>query len=1009
MNTKTFSALRASAAPLALVVAGLTASTAFVAPAMAQNVTSATLSGTVVDDAGNSVSGAMVTIESTGTGFTRTTTTGGNGSFSVPGLQVGTYNVTVAANGFSTTRSENVAVSLGGNNYDFTVTTEAPTTGEIVVRGAPVRKVDFSGTATGNVYSVQAVAENVPVARSISAIQLLTPQATSGDTAFGDGNTVSIGGSSVAENIFYINGMNVTNFRTFVGGTTVPFEFYDQVQVKTGGYQAEFGRNTGGAVIALSRSGSNTFHGGFNVYYEPNALREDAPNTYAQNNSKDKREKVEGNIWLSGPLIKDRLFFFGFFNPRHYTTSDTARQEGETGGVPNGTYTDTTVTTSTIKDPFYGGKLDLNLFDGHRVEATYFNDTQNEKVLQDGSPNVNYRGGTNYIFKYTGAFTDWFTLSALYGKSKFNQTSAGADDATPYVLDGRTGSLQYVAGNPAGLIETGSDQRTNYRIDADLNFTMLGEHHLRVGWDLEKLQADNFSLYSGGTYYRYYRSGGAGALGGLITPNTDYVRVRTLTSGGSFKSENTAFYVQDDWDLTDRINLSLGVRNDKFVNKDGIGKPFTTLKNQWAPRLGVNFDPTGDKTARISAFYGRYYLPVAANTNIRLAGAELFLQDWYTLPVDGSGTYSGDLISPTLGSKVQADILSPGTVGDASTLVSKNIKPQYLDEFIVGGEYNFPNRMKVGLNLTYRKLGAVLEDVDFDGNGSDYASKIEEFCASQTQSWCNSTTAPTIGGGGYVLMNPGQDLIVNVTDEDGALHELTMPASFIGLPKAKRTYWAAEFTFERPFENGWGINASYVWSRSKGNYEGGVKSDNGQDDTGLTQDFDEFGWMDGSNGYLPNHREHTFKVFGNWKPTNRWNLGFNALLQSPRKFGCIGTYSVGDGRATATSAASWYCDAQIDAGNIEGTLGKPVGRGSVFESDWNKRLDLSIAYTIPVETTGGGITLRADVFNVFNFKSKLDFNELGDEDDVATINYNYRRVTGYQTPRYFRFGVSANF
>lgn len=363
---------------------------------------------------------------------------------------------------------------------------------------------------------------------------------------------------------------------------------------------------------------------------------------------------------------------------------------------------------------------------------------------------------------------------------------------------------------------------------------------------------------------------------------------------------------------------------------------------------------------------------------------------------------------PIANAAVRSGNQDPGGVSDPTTLVSKNLKPQYMDEFIVGGEYNFPNRMKISANFTYRKLGAVLEDVDFDGSGN-YRSVIAAFCATQNQAFCNGTTVPTIGSGGYVLMNPGKDLIVNVADANGALHEVTIPASFIGLPKAQRTYWAAELKWEKPFENGWGLTASYVWSRSRGNYEGGVKSDNGQDDTGLTQDFDEIGWMDGAYGFLPNHREHTFKVFGNWKPTERWNLGFNALLQSPRKFGCIGTYSAGDGRATDTLAASWYCDAQIIAGNIKGTPGEPVGRGTVFSGDWNKRVDLSFAYTIPMESIAGGITIRADVFNVFNFKSKLDFNEFGDLDDIATINPNYRKVTSFQTPRFFRFGVSANF
>ncbi len=989
---RTRNLLFGGAAPFALAVSGMIGSTLFASPAAAQDVAASTFSGTVVTSGGEPVAGAAVVVDSIGRGFSRSVTTTANGTFSLPQMPIGDYTVTISASSLPTTRAENVALALGGSAYTFEMAGAASAASEIVVTGAPLRQVDFSGTATGVVFDVQDVAGRVPVARSIEAIQLLTPQVTSGDTAFGG---VSIGGSSVAENIYYINGMNITNFRTFVGGTTVPFEFYDQVQVKTGGYQAEFGRNTGGAVIALTRSGTNTFHGGFNVYYSPDNLREDSPNTYAQKNEFDKRAQVEGNIWASGPIIKDRLHFFAFLNPRYYSSSDTAA--------------DGTVTETLVNDPFYGGKLDLNLFDGHRVEATYFSDNQNQQVKTDGSPSTNFSGGENYIVKYTGAFTNWFTLSALYGKSSFNQTSSGADDLSPWVLDGRTGTLNYVAGNPAGLIETGQDKRENFRVDAYVNFSLLGEHKLQAGWDLERLQAENIAKYSGGVYNRFYRAGASGALTGLIPANQDYVRVRTYFSGGEFKSENTAFYIQDSWDLNERLNLSLGLRNDRFVNFNALGQKFTELKNQWAPRVGVNYDPVGDKSARVSAFYGRYYLPVAANTNIRLAGNEEFVEKFYTLPVGAGGVYSGSLTKPTLGTLVRTNVLSAGGVPAASTLVSKNLKPQYLDEFIVGGEYNFPNRMRLSGNVTYRKLGAVLEDVDFDGSGT-YKSVIGAFCATQTLSFCNATTTPTgVGGSGYVLLNPGSDLIVDVESANGAINQITIPNSFIKLPNARREYWAAEAKLERPFDGTWGLTGSYVWSSSRGNYEGGVKSDNGQDDTGLTQDFDELGWTDGSDGYLPNHRAHTFKVYGNWAPSKRFNVGFNAMLQSPRYFGCIGSYPLTDGRATDTLASSWYCNSQIKAGNIQGTLNKPIGRGNVFKSEWNKRIDLTFAYTIPMESTGGGITLRADVFNVFNFASKLDFNEFGDRDDVADVNPNYRKVTSFQSPRSIRFSVSANF
>jgi hypothetical protein len=995
---------------LALLGAGLAGSMIVAAPAAAQDVTAGSINGTVVDAQGAPVAGATVTLVSP-RGVTRTVTTSSTGSFFVPQLPVGAYDITIAAPGLSTVRNEAVQVSLGGTAYTFEVggAADAGAGTEIVVTGTRRATVDFSGTATGVVFDVQEIAERVPVPRTIDSIQLLAPQTTSGDVAFGG---VSIGGSSVAENIFYINGMNITNFRTFVGGTTVPFEFYDQVQVKTGGYQAEFGRNTGGAVIALTRSGTNEFRGGINAFWSPSQLRSEAPDTSTQNNALDERQSYEGNIWASGPIIKDRLFFFGFFNPRYTSTTDTARAEDtDDNDNPLGTFTNTTRTFTSIDEPFYGGKLDLNLFEGHRLEATYFSDTQDQKIVQrqegatDSSNTTNFSGGSNMIFRYTGAFTDWFTLSALYGRSKFNQTSQGSQDLDPAVIDGRSGTLIQLSGNPNLVIATGRDQRDNYRVDADFYFNALGDHHLRIGADREYLTAEATSIYSGGVYNRFYRSGANGVTvaGGVVPAFTDYVRIRNLKSGGTFESENTAFYIQDSWDVTERLNLSLGVRNDRFVNRNAEKVAFTDLKNQWAPRLGFNFDPFGDKRTRISGFYGRYYLPVAANTNIRLAGEELFTQDYFLL---NSANYTGSLTNPVLGAKLGTEILSPGGVAQASTLVSQNLKPQYLDEFILGGEHRFGSRWSVGLNLTYRKLGAVLEDTDLDYT-------IENFCKTQNVAGCRPGETPAVlGSGGYILLNPGSDAIFDIDLlGDGKLTRFTIPASILDLPKARRKYYAAEFKFDRSFDGVWGLSGSYVLAHSKGNYEGGVKSDNGQQDTGLTQDFDEPGWMDGSYGYLPNHRRHTFKLYGAYQVAENFRVGFNALLESPRKFGCQGTYPFDDGRATENLASSWYCKAQVQAGNapqLEGARQFLVGRGRAFESDWNKRIDLSFAYTLPIAGLRD-FTLRADVFNVFNFKSKLDFNEFGDLDNADVPNPLYGRVQSYQAPRFVRLSALINF
>ncbi|WP_181814852.1 TonB-dependent receptor [Sphingomonas aracearum] len=1023
---------------LALLGAGVMGAAAFAAPAAAQDTTAGSISGVVRDVNGQPVPGATIVLESTGRGFQRTTTSSSNGTFTVPQLPIGPYNATVSAPNFQTTRTEGLTSELGGASYNLTIAAvEAGAGGDIVVTAVPERTLDFSGTATGQVFNVQETARTLPVARNITAIQLLAPQATSGDSAFGG---VSLGGSSVAENIYYINGMNVTNFRTGVGGTTIPFEFYDSVQVKTGGYQAEFGRNTGGAVIAVSRSGTNEFHGGINLYWEPNALRSDVPNTYSANNSLDARERIEGNIWASGPIIKDRLFFFAFFNPRDFYQKDVAQAEtfNTAGTVSNG-FSNTSISEQNQNNPFFGGKLDLNLFDGHRLEATYFSDSSDNLVSQytvGAAANANparvrnFAGGDNYIFRYTGAFTDWLTISALYGKSKYNQSSIGTDDAIPYTVDARSGTAFYVAGNPNGQIENGRDSRNNYRVDVDLTFSLLGQHRVRFGGDYEKLTAEANTVYSGGFYYRYARTPAAGALvnATAVAGNTDYVRVRTYDSGGTFESKNTAFYIQDSWDITPRLNLNLGVRYDKFENLNASGDTFTKLDNQFAPRVGFSYDLFGDRSTRLNGFYGRYYLPVAANTNIRMAGNESFLERYYT--------FSGPLANPTLLTQLGGqNVLSDSNNVDPQTLVSQNLKPQYLDEFLLGIERRVGSRMKVTVNGIYRKLGAVLEDVD-----TRYS--VTAFCRTQNLPGCNATRAPTgalgtsgalvgqvnpsvggavIGSGGYVLINPGSDLIVNADlTNSGTLSTITIPSQYLGFPKAERIYKAMEFKFEREFDGKWGLNGSYVLGLSKGNYEGGVKSDNGQDDTGLTQDFDEPGWMDGSYGLLPNHRRHTLKLYGSYKPFENLLLGFNGVVQSPRKFGCIGTYPYADGRAAITSAASWYCSNPLATGlplvaGSTPTLQNPgqtapvlVGRGNAFQSDWLKQLDVSVQFRVPIEGLNG-LTLRADVFNVFNTKSELDYNETGDDGTLAGSLRNYGRVTGYQSPRYVRFGMSLDF
>nr|WP_303657395.1 TonB-dependent receptor [Asticcacaulis aquaticus] len=960
---------------LSLAVPALVTAVATAVPttALAQDLTSGTLGGTVKSEEGTPAAGATVTITGESTGYTGTATTDAEGKFQISQIPLGRYTVDITTKS-GAKASETVLVTLGAvSSYDFTAGGSSIQT--VVVRGKARRNLDFDRTTRGSVLDVQTLSERLPMGRSIEALADLVPGITINDV-FGP---PSIAGASPAENIYYVNGMNVTNFRNFLGGTTVPYDFYDQIEVKTGGYSAEYGRSTGGAFIATTRSGSNTFKGGVAYYYQPDSLATKGDFTYdkiySQKTRKEYPTSSEANLWLSGPIIKDHIYFFGFYNPRDLQ-SEVNTYDTTSGKLLY-------KTTESREDPFWGGKLDFVLNPQHRLEYTYFNDDQSSvKPTLDTSTGkapavTRMSGGKTEIVKYTGKFTDWFTLSAMYGRSTYNQTSSSDVDSEANVYE----NGQVVRGNTDLLIETGTDDRKNYRVDADFYFNLAGKHHLKVGVDKEELHADAISSYSGGVYYRYYT--GATSCGG--TTITNCVRVRKLFSGGAFDVENQAFYIQDSWEITDRLALNLGLRSDNFDNMNAAGKSFLKMENKVAPRIGISYDPTGDKSSKLTAFYGRYYLPVAANTNIRMAGGENFTQDWYSY----TGRNATTLV-PTLGTLYLHEVLSDGTVPDAGTLVSQNLEPQYQDEFIVGYEKRLDSGWKVGVDFTYRKLSAVMEDADVDmTNAAAYL--VSKGVITQAQA-----NSGSFGSSGYVLLNPGKDLVVALGDSFGAAagKVVTISADALGFPEAKRNYQALTFSAERPWDGTWYLGGSLTLSRTVGNIEGGVKSDNGQDDTGLTQDFDEPGWTDGSYGLLPNHHGYNLKLYGSYEFSENLRGGFNANILSPRHYGCIGAYPLNDGRAVATTITAWYCG------------GKLTPRGESFSGDWIKKLDVNLTWTQPIPI--GTVKVTADVFNVFNFQGAEQYVETGDI-SLTSRNPNYGSPSSYQNPRYVRIGLKYEF
>ncbi|RYE92135.1 MAG: hypothetical protein EOO77_47205, partial [Oxalobacteraceae bacterium] len=289
------------------------------APVAAQDYNQVNATGRVQGTNGEPVAGAVVSVTSNDQGFTRTATTGTDGSFRISALPQGTYTFKIEATGFQSFTDGSVSLNQGQSANQFTLAPEgASADADIVVTAGRVQVVDFDRNTTGAVINIGDLATRVPVARDITSVVLLSPGTAAGDTAFG--NLPSINGASVSENAYYVNGLNITQFRNGLSGAQVPFEFYQTVEVKNGGLSAEYGRITGGFVNSTTKSGSNEFHGGVTFNWEPDDLRDDPPNTYAQDYDSSYSDRHDFIAQLSGPIIKDHLFFYGIYNARDVRT-----------------------------------------------------------------------------------------------------------------------------------------------------------------------------------------------------------------------------------------------------------------------------------------------------------------------------------------------------------------------------------------------------------------------------------------------------------------------------------------------------------------------------------------------------------------------------------------------------------------------------------------------------------------------------------------------------------------
>ncbi|GGO91320.1 TonB-dependent receptor-like protein [Stakelama pacifica] len=993
---------RASLRALLMLTSAIPVVTISAPYASAQDYTNIAASGRVTSENGAPIAGATVQLTSSDRGVSRTVTTDSTGAYTIPQLAPGNYNFAVSAPGYATYSEAAIPLTrqAGGANSFRLVSAEA-TAGDIVVTGSRERVADFQDTTIGSTIDIGTLKDRVPIGRTLRDVMLLTPGTVQGSSSnAGFANQVSIAGAAFTENAFYINGLNVTDFVSGGQPTEVPFDFYQSVEVKTGGAPAEFGRATGGYVVATTKSGSNEYHASVTGIWEPKDLRDHAPSTRTTDYAHATASREELIFQASGPVIKDHLFVYGLYNLRDIRSMTPQANQDNATSVRN-------------DSPFWGGKIDGYITGDHHFEFTYFdtsNETENRSrewnrdtyKLGEVTGGTNARaGGKNYVGRYTGTFTPWLTVSGAYGVNKLRSGNLPLDVTNPQVVDYRTdpAGVQIGLNKVTDAYSKTNNEREFYRFDTDLQFHLLGAHHVRIGYDHEKdTQVQTFETIGEGAFKIYNVTPESAERIGLPV-GTTYYTTRVYAQNGTAHVRNEAFYIQDQWSLLDnRLRLDLGLRDDRFSNQGVNGESFFESGNLWAPRLGAAFDPIGDGGTRIFGSYSKYYLPMAGDINLNVAGS-LVTYTRYNLfnGVSGEGNIPnpGDPILSVVNTRdcpdtgiANCEVSADGSPFNPDGVIDRNIKPQSSSEIILGVERQIADKVRIGASFTHRRLGNVIEDISIDAGARAY-------CIGQgfTAEACQSAYP---GGSQFVIANPGRDVTVQLNPlPDGSTPTATLKASDLQYPDPKRNYDALTLTFDRSFDQKWSLSASYTLAFNKGNYEGGVRSENGQLSINRSADFDSPGFVNGAYGYLPNDRRHSFRAYGSYRLFDVLDLGLNALVQSPAHYSCIGAVPVDvDAYANTYHGYGFYCQ------------GKLVPRGTAFKGDWRTEFNFSAAARLPLDFVDASI--RLDVFNILNSQAVTNYNNFGELSDGST-NSDYRSPNAYQTPRYVRLTASIGF
>ncbi|MGB2717940.1 MAG: carboxypeptidase regulatory-like domain-containing protein [Vicinamibacterales bacterium] len=849
--------------------------TLLLATPMAAQELRGSIEGVVKDTSGAVLPGVTVEAKAAN-GQALSTTSDATGAFRFPAVAPGTYVVTAALQGFQNGTVNDVVVGLGQiKKVDFSLSLQGVAETVQVTAESPLVDVKQSARQT-NIRAEQV--ELLPHGRDFTTLVTQAPGANQESKLGG----LSIDGASAGENRYIVDGIETTNLRNGLSGKDVIADFIEEVQVKSSGYTAEYGGATGGVINAITKSGTNNWHGSALMQFQGDSLegssrpslrqkltnaREAEYITYPE----DTYTRLEPGFSVGGPLFRDRAWFFGGYQPALIeTTRDVTTQSA---GNPSAN-----AVSSTQKEQiqYVTASQTAQLAEGLRSRVAFNNSWRKTKgilpSLTGSDPiGTNYAKTSEYPNWSLSGNVDWVVSPRLFfgvrgGWFVQDQHDSNVTELPRYVFSGTTNiglpgvpaDLQRVSGFssfPATAFnktERNQFSRGYFQADTTVYASLGGEHQLKFGVQADRVgnnvlsgEARNLvtirwdvALPSGVPLQRgpfgYYsiRSNGVAPKKGFITE-------------GNIHTTNIGLFIQDAWTIGSRFTVNAGLRTERervptyTVGEDipEFGLEFN-FADKVAPRIGFAYDLKGDGRTKLFGNWGVFYDIFKLELPRGSFGGDKWLEYYYTLDTPNWTTLAdgadcppacpGTIIrgAPTAANpKGGIDFRHPSFGSDA---IDPDLKPMRQQEASAGIEHQLNDLMALSVRYVHKQVDRAIEDTgSLDADGNEI----------------------------YVIANPGEGLT--------ALAWTNPP---VNLPKAKRDYDSVEFAFDKRLNNNWYLRTSYLWSRLFGNYSGLTQSDeNGRTSPNVGRLFDYPAMMFDQKGQavygvLATDRTHQFKT-----------------------------------------------------------------------------------------------------------------------------------------------------